>query len=392
MIKKITERVSYIGVQDEDLRKFDIIFDTIYGTTYNSYLVQGREKTVIIDTVKNTFTEQYLKNIEELTTYDKIDYIVINHAEPDHSGSLEKLLEKAINAKVVCSRPASMMISEIVNRQLDFITVGTGDSLSLGDVSLEFMNTPYLHWPETMFTYLRAEKVLFPCDFFGSHYGGDTVDYSISDDAMWENRRFYFDSIMSPFKKFAIQAMDKIEDWEVEIICPSHGPVLREDFKKTKEIYRQWASEVKKEKKILVGYLSCYGFTKSMAVAIAKGITDSGIKSNLVDLSSGDSGDLVKMIHESDAIAIGSATVNRDVLEPFSTLFAGVCTYVVRDKNAVTFGSYGWSGEAPKHIGERLTQLGFNVIGSYKTKLKPNEEALKESYNLGVQLAKSILE
>ncbi len=391
MVKKITDRVSYIGVQDESLRKFDIVFDTIYGTTYNSYLVKGSEKTVIIDTVKNTFTEEYLKNIEELTSFEKIDYIVVNHAEPDHSGSLEKLLEKAINAKVVCSRPASMMIGEIVNRQLDYIIVGTGDSLSLGDVSLEFMNTPYLHWPETMFTYLRAEKVLFPCDFFGSHYGEDTVDYKISEDAMWENRKFYFDTIMSPFKQFVLQALDKIKDWDVEVICPSHGPVLREDFEKTKSIYKKWATNVKREKKILVGYLSCYGFTKSMAVEIAKGIQASGIESNLVDLSSGEAGDIVKMIHESDAIAIGSATVNRDVLEPFSRIFAGVVTYIVRDKKAVTFGSYGWSGEAPKHIGERLTQLGFNVIGSYKTKLKPNKDALKESYDLGVELAESIL-
>ncbi len=392
MFKKITDRVSFVGVQDEDLRKFDIVFDTMYGTTYNSYLVKGRDKTVIVDTVKNTFTEQYLENIEELTSFDKIDYIVINHAEPDHSGSLEKLLEKAVNAKVVCSRPASMMINEIVNRKLDYIIVGSGDSLSLGDLTLEFMNTPYLHWPETMFTYLKEEKVLFPCDFFGSHYGRDTVDYDLSEDEMWENRKFYFDNIMSPFKKFALQALDKIKDWEVEIICPSHGPVHRGNFEETKAIYRKWSTEVKGEKKILVGYLSCYGFTKSMAVAISKGINDNGIKSNLVDLASKDTGYLVGKILEADAIAIGSSTINRDVLEPFSRIFAGVVTYIVRDRKAVVFGSYGWSGEATKHMEERLTQLGYNVIGNYKTKLKPNEEALKESYDLGVKLAKSLSE
>jgi NADH oxidase (H2O-forming) len=186
--KKITDRVTYIGVKDEKLRKFDIIFDTKYGTTYNSYLIKGSDKTVIIDTVKDVFLEEYLNNIEEVTTFDKIDYIVLNHAEPDHSGSLEKVLEKAVNAKVVCSRPASMMVAELVNRQLEYIIVGTGDSLDLGDISLEFVNTPYLHWPETMFTYLKAEKVLFPCDFFGSHYGEDTVDYSISKEEMWDQQ------------------------------------------------------------------------------------------------------------------------------------------------------------------------------------------------------------
>ncbi len=391
MNKKITDRVTYIGVKDEKLRKFDIVFDTKFGTTYNSYLVKGSEKTVIIDTVKDTFLEEFLNNIQEVTTFDKIDYIVLNHAEPDHSGSLEKVLEKAINAKVVCSKPASMMVSELINRQLDYIIVGTGDSLDLGDISLDFVNTPYLHWPETMFTYLKAEKVLFPCDFFSSHYGEDTVTYKISDDEMWANRKFYFDSIMRPFKKFALEAMDKIEDWEVDIICPSHGSVHREDFTKTKEIYRKWSTEEKKEKKVLVGYLSCYGYTKSMAEEVYKGVKDTGIAADLIDLSV-DRNELVRMIEEADAIAIGSATINRDVLEPFSNIFGKVCTYIVRGKKAVAFGSFGWSGEAIKHISERLTQLGYEVIGSFKTKLKPNEAALKESYELGVQLAKSIME
>ncbi|KAF0092427.1 MAG: flavoprotein [Fusobacteria bacterium] len=391
LIKKITDRVTYIGVQDEKLRKFDIVFDTKYGTTYNSYLVKGSEKTVIIDTVKDTFLEEYLKNIEELTTFDKIDYIVLNHAEPDHSGSLQKVLEKAINAKVVCSRPASMLVNELVNKQLDYIIVGTGDSLDLGDVSLEFVNAPYLHWPETMFTYLKAEKVLFPCDFFGSHYGEDTVDYRISEDDMWENRKFYFDAIMRPFKKFALEAMDKIEDWEVDIICPSHGPIHREDFANTKAIYRKWSTEEKREKKVLVGYLSCYGYTKSMAEEVYRGVKDTGVAAELIDLSD-ETIDLVKKIEEAEAIAVGSATINRDVLEPFSNIFGKVCTYIVRGKKAVVFGSFGWSGEATKHMTERLTQLGYEVIGSYKTKLKPNEAALKDSYDLGVQLAKSILE
>ena len=390
MIRKITERVSYIGVQDENLRKFDIIFDTIYGTTYNSYLVKGSEKTVVIDTVKDVFVEEYLKNIEELTTFDKIDYIVVNHAEPDHSGSLERLLELAVNAKVVCSRPASMMVGELVNKPLEYIVVGTGDILDLGDVSLDFVNAPYLHWPETMFTYLRAEKVLFPCDFFGSHYGGNPMKYEISDDALWKNRKFYFESIMRPFKKFALEAMDKIEDFEVEVICPSHGPVLREDFAHTKATYRKWATDVKRDKRVLVGYLSCYGYTKALAEEVYKGIKDNGMIADLIDLSSGDVGDLVKIIEEAEAVAIGSATINRDVLEPFSNLFGRVCTYIVRGKKAVVFGSFGWSGEAVKHMSERLTQLGYEVVGSYKTKLKPSDAALKEAYELGVQLAKSL--
>lgn len=390
MNKKITDRITYIGVKDEKLRKFDIIFDTKYGTTYNSYLVKGSEKTVIIDTVKDTFLEEYLNNIQEVTTFDKIDYIVLNHAEPDHSGSLEKVLEMAKNAKVVCSRPASMMVAELVNRQLDYIIVGTGDSLDLGDVSLEFFNTPYLHWPETMFTYLKAEKVLFPCDFFGSHYGEDTVDHSLSKEDMWLNRKFYFDSIMRPFKSFALDALDKIEDLQVEIVCPSHGPVHKGEFAEAKAIYRKWATEERKEKRVLVGYLSCYGYTRSMALEVYKGIRDSGVEADLIDLS-GETGYIVRLIEEADAIAIGSSTVNRDVLEPFTNIFGRVCSYIVRGRKAVVFGSFGWSGEAIKHMSERLTQLGYEVIGSFKTKLKPNEAALKDANELGVELVRNIM-
>lgn len=390
MIKKITDRVTYIGVKDEKLRKFDIIFDTKYGTTYNSYLVKGSEKTVIIDTVKDTFLEEYLNNIQEVTSFDKIDYIVLNHAEPDHSGSLEKVLEKAVNAKVVCSRPASMMVAELINRQIDYIIVGTGDSLDLGDISLDFFNTPYLHWPETMFTYLKAEKVLFPCDFFASHYGEDTVDYKISEDEMWSNRKFYFDTIMRPFKTFALEALDKIEELEIDIVCPSHGPVHREDFTNTKAIYRKWSTVEKREKRVLVGYLSCYGYTRSLAEEVYRGIKDSGMAVDLIDLS-GDVSELVRIIEDADAIAIGSATVNRDVLEPFTNIFGRVCSYVVRGRKAVVFGSFGWSGEATKHMSERLTQLGFEVIGSFKTKLKPNEIALKEANELGVELVRNIM-
>lgn len=390
MNKNITDRVTYIGVQDEKLRKFDIIFDTKYGTTYNSYLIKGSDKTVIIDTVKDVFLEEYLNNIEEVINFDNIDYIVLNHAEPDHSGSLERVLEKAVNAKVVCSRPASMMVSELVNRQLDYIIVGTGDSLDLGDISLEFVNTPYLHWPETMFTYLKKEKVLFPCDFFGSHYGEDTVDYSISKEEMWANRKFYFDSIMRPFKTFVLEALDKIEDWEIDIVCPSHGPVNREDFTTTKAIYRKWATAEKREKRVLVGYLSCYGYTRSLAEEVYRGIKDSGMEADLIDLS-GDINELVRTIEEADAIAIGSATVNRDMLEPFTNIFGKVCSYIVKGRKAIVFGSFGWSGEATKHMSERLAQLGFEVIGSYKTKLKPNEHDLKEANELGVELVRNIM-
>lgn len=389
MINKISEHVYYVGVQDKDLRKFDVIFDTQYGTTYNAYLVQGSEKTVLIDTVKNQFHEEFLANIEELTPLEKIDFIIINHVEPDHSGSLENLLAKAPQARVICSKVASGFLKEILNKDLDFLTVGTGDSLDLGGLTLKFTNAPFLHWPETMFTYLEEEKVLFPCDFFGSHYGRETVTFSISPEDMENNQKFYFDTIMKPFSKFALEALQKIENLPVEVICPSHGPVLRTDFKEKVATYRRYATPEPTETKILVGYLSCYGYTADLAKEVDRGIRDAGISTELVDLAMLPSEELADKIQKAVGIAIGSATVNRDVIHVFYDIFSKISAYTVRERPAVLFGSYGWSGEALKHMQERLGDLGYTVIGSMRTKLKPDEEALKEAYELGALLAKS---
>ena len=390
MDKKISDSVKYIGVQDKELKKFDLIFDTWYGTTYNSYLVEGKEKIAIIDTVKDSFCDTYINNIKEFISPDQIDYIIVNHAEPDHSSSLERILALAPKAQVVCSRACSSVVVEILNRDVEPIIVGTGDSLDLGGISLEFTNAPFLHWPETMFTYLPEEKVLFPCDFFGSHYGRELIDYSISDEKMEDNQKFYFDSIMSPFKNFALDALNKIDHLEVVVVCPSHGPVLHGDFEERKKLYRKWSTVKKRGKRAVVGYYSCYGYTKMMAEAIAKGVESTGIIATLVDLDSVHKLEAIDLIHEADALAVGSSTINRDVLHPFYRVFSELSTYVVRDKPAVSFGSYGWSGEAVKFIEERLVQLGFKITGSYKTKMKPSSMALKDCFDLGVKLAEAI--
>lgn len=179
-----------------------------------------------------------------------------------------------------------------------------------------------------MFTYLREEKVLFPCDFFGSHYGREMVDYTISDEKLDKNEKFYFDAIMSPFKKFTLEAIDKIDHLEVEVVCPSHGPVLRDDFTAKKALYRKWATSVKKGKMAVVGYFSCYGYTKAMAEAIAKGVESKGIKASLVDLDKTHKTEAIDLIHEADGLAVGSSTINRDVLHPFLVFFGPLAEIV----------------------------------------------------------------
>lgn len=390
MDKKITEHVKFIGVQDKDLRRFDLIFDTEYGTTYNSYLVEGEDKVAIIDTAKDVFSEEYLKNIEAFTSFDKIDYVIINHAEPDHSGSLEILLDKAPNAKVVCSRACSNIINGLLNKDVKPIIVGTGDSIDLGGISLDFYNAPFLHWPETMFTYLKEDKVLFSCDFFGCHYGRELMDYTISDEELQNIQKFYFDAIMSPFKSFAAGALARIDNLDVDVVCTSHGPILKGGFAERKELYKKWATIEEKEKNVVVGYLSCYGYTKSLAESIAKGVEATGVKVNLIDLAEISKEEATNLIYGADGLAVGSATINRDILHPFWEVFGELCTYIVRDKLAVTFGSFGWSGEAPQFMSDRLTQLGFKVIGSFKTKMKPSSDALSEAFILGEKLGDEI--
>lgn len=390
MTKEITNSVHFIGVRDAELRKFDVIYDTWYGTTYNSYLVKGG-KTAVIDTVKSSFCDEFLENIRTLTPFEDIDYIVVNHVEPDHSGSLEALLEKAPQARVVCSKVAAGFIGEILNRPIELKVVGTGDELDLGNRTLRFINAPFLHWPETMFTYLPEEKVLFPCDFFGSHYGQETVTCSLSPEQLVANARFYFDCIMKPFKKFALEALDRIRDLDVDVVCPSHGPVQQEPFADLWERYRSWSTDEPRDKHVLVGYLSCYGYTKEMAEEVAKGVEAAGIRAELADLAETERTDIVDRIEKADGLAVGSATINRDILHPFFDIFCLPSTYIVRDKPAVTFGSYGWSGEAPRFIQERLVQLGFKVVGSCKARLKPSAAEKAEARKLGSLLANHLL-
>lgn len=390
MTKKISAHVDYVGVNDPELRKFDVVYETRFGTTYNSYLVRGPVASALVDTVKNEFSKEFLENLRSLIDLKKLDYVVINHVEPDHSGALEDLLREAPQARVVSTKVAAGFLREILNREVEVQTVGTGDSLPLGgDLALTFYNAPFLHWPETMFTYLEGDKVLFPCDFFGSHYGEETVTYRVTREEMEANEALYFKAIMKPFSKFALEALGKIQDLSVEIICPSHGPVHMGDFQERLARYRGYAAPGYSGNRILVGYLSCYGYTRELAEAVDRGIQDAGIETVLADLSLLTPEEAAALAEDSMGLAVGSATINRDVIHIFYDIFSRVSAYTVRERPAATFGSYGWSGEAVKHMGQRLEELGYQMVGTMRTKLKPDPEALKEAYELGAQLAKS---
>jgi NADH oxidase (H2O-forming) len=390
---KIVDGVHWVGALDPQLRIFDIIMKADHGTTYNSYLLTGGEKVAVIETVKAQFYEDYVANIRSLVDPTDISYVIINHTEPDHSGSLARLLDDAPNARVVCDRQCKNFVKNILNRDVDPMLVQDGDALDLGGgVELGFIHAPFLHWPDTMFTYLKKEGLLFPCDFLGAHYSDDRLFDDLMDDYHY-TFEYYYQVIFRPFKKYVLEAIDKIKDLDIKMICPSHGPVLRADPRSCVEKYREWSSAPAptEEKSLLVFYASAYGNTAMLAESIAEGARSEGVKATVMDAAATELGIMIDRIEAADGIAVGSATINADAVEPVWYLLSHLATLNLKGKVGASFGSYGWSGEAPKLIAERLKGLKFKVDEEpFRVNLVPMAEDLKEAEDYGKRIAKSL--
>lgn len=390
---KITDGIWWVGVQNPDLRIFDVIMRTEWGTSYNSYLIQGSEKIAVVDAVKQGFSEEQLERISAVVDPKKIDYIICNHTEPDHSGALVKLMDAAPNAVVVCSRPAKTFIKEIINRDFECIVAGDGVTLDLGNKTIEFISAPYLHWPDSIFTYVKEDAFLSSGDVFGFHYSAGQIfdDLTKLDANMIASQKYYFDVIMSPFKSYVLQAVEKIRNLKIDVIGPSHGPVLRQDPWGAVKRYENWSMPmINDPKKIYIGYVTCYGYTAKLAEKLYEGADQDGVEVEIEDVSKIAASEVAAKIHNADAFALGSPTLNRDVLKPVWDVMTSLCSYVVKGKHAAVFGTYAWSGEACKYMSERLTDLGVKVVGEAKAKLNPNEEELAAAYQLGVDLRKTV--
>ncbi len=389
---ELKEGVWWTGVLNPQLRVFDIIMLADHGTTYNSYLVKGSEKTAVIDANKGSFSGEYLEMLRELTPLDKIDYVVVNHTEPDHSGSLGALLEAAPQARVVCGKNCVRFVANILNRDVDPMVVGDGDSLDLGGKTLKFIQAPFLHWPDTIFTYLEEDKILFPCDFLGAHFCDDRIFDDLMDDYS-HAFEYYYLVIFRPFKQYVLEAIDKISGLQIEMIGPSHGPVLRSDPWKLVELYKQWSSTPAPgaEANLLVLYASAYGNTAMLAEKIAEGIRAAGVKVRVADIAGTELGMMIDLIEAADGMAVGSTTINGDAVEPVWNLLSHLATLKLRGKLGAAFGSYGWSGEAPKLIQDRLSGLKFKTpLEPYRVNLVPTEEDLAGAVAFGKDLAASL--
>lgn len=378
--EKLLDNVYWLGVKDPDLRIFDIIMETKKGTTYNSYLIND-EKVAVIDTVKEGFYDDYLKSIKELNGDKKIDYVIVQHTELDHSGSLIRLLADYPEAKVVGTKAAITYLKNILNKEFNFIEANAKTELSLGETTLKFIPAPNVHWPDTMFTYVKERNLLFTCDFTGSHYCPEGKITDSLNDEYFEEMEYYFNCIMGPFKPFVKKALEKIKDLKIDMIAPSHGPIHMANIENILALYDKWSTEPEIDKNLIeIFYISAYGNTEMMAKFMQKKLIEKGFNVGLTEMTEIPFEESIAKLEKAAGFMIGSPTLNQDAVKPAWDLLSLVSAIINRGKPAMAFGSYGWSGEGTRMLTSRLKDLKLKVVEpGVSFCFVPSEEEYKQA-------------
>ncbi|MEG0562000.1 MAG: FAD-dependent oxidoreductase [Cetobacterium sp.] len=401
---KIKENLYWVGALNPDLKIFDIIMETQFGTTYNSYILKGSEKVAIFETVKEWKFPEFLERVKScVDRVENIDYIILNHTEPDHSGSVGKLLELAPAAKVIGSKNTIEFLKNILNKDFPYIVVNHGDTLSLGDKTLKFISAPFLHWPDSMYTYIIEDKTLVTCDSFGSHYSFDEILLSKLPESKKRDYmvalRYYYMCIFSPFRKYVLEGIEKIKDLDIDLILPGHGPVLDVDIQKVIETYKSWSTLINPNeyKTIIIPYATAYGYTKEIAEEIEKGIKDYNstivVKTYNLDIENFGKieGEILREFQWADGIIFGSSTINGDALPLIWNLLTSLNPIVHGGKYVSAFGSYGWSGEAVPNIISRLNQLRMHVLEGFKVEFRASRKELEKAFDFGRGFAENMM-
>ena len=400
-IIKITNDVSWIGIRDFDITTFDVVMTTEYGTTYNSYFINA-DKKAIVETSKLKFWDAYREKILSVVDPKEIEYIILNHTEPDHCGNLANLLQLAPNAKVVASAVAIRNLHDLFDTKFEYITVKDGDTLSLGNKTIKFYDAVNLHWPDTIYSYLEEDKILFTCDSFGAHYCNERIfDDEIGGD-LSENSdygkafKYYFDVILKPFSKFYIKAIDKISNFDIKYIATGHGPVIRQNIKEIMAHSKALATEyinAPSKKYVFIPYVSAYGNTAAIANNIAEGIKTGGdFEVEVLDIEQIPLGEIDAKITRAAAIIIGSPTINQNILVQLYKLFAVVNPIRDKGKLCSAFGSYGWSGESRNIIPSTLKNLKLDFFGDGMfIKFSLNQNKKEECVEFGKAFANELL-
>lgn len=379
---KLTDHVYSVGVLNPALRVFDIIMESKFGTSYNAFLIKGK-KNVLVDTVHASYFDEYLRNIQEVADLSTIDTLIVNHTEPDHSGAVARLLELNPNITVYCTFAAKKCLTGIVNRDFSCVVVKEGDKLALPGTELDFIIAPLLHWPDTMFTWMPEDKVLFTCDFLGCHYCEpsmlDSTLHEVDRDKYWGEFAYYYQGIFGPFKPAVLAGLEKIKDLPIAMVCNSHGPCLTENIEKCEELYRVWSSpETGAKKSVAILYASAYSYTELLAKAAYEELSaDASLDVKLVNIVTSPFGETVSLINSANAVLVGSCTINRDAPKIVWDMLASVDAINTRGRSAGAFGSYGWSGEAVPMMKSRLEHLKFKFVGcGLRVNFKPAEADL----------------
>jgi len=388
-IAKISEGVCWVGIRDWNRRLFDALIPLPRGTTYNSYLVIGESKKALIDTVNPGFEKEFEDRIRKVVDPSEIDYVIMNHAEPDHAGAIPYIMSINSKAKLVTSNRGAKMAQTFYKVPEErIIAVRDGDTIDLGGKTLRFIEAPMLHWPETMFTYLQENKILFPCDFFGSHRADGLYDDEVEDLIVYAQR--YFGEIMMPFRLMGQKALEKIKDLEIEIIAPSHGPIHRNP-EHILEAYRKWVNGETKQKAIIV-YATMWKSTEKMIQPIADTLTSEGVEVVVYNLTLSDIGDIAKDLVDSRAIVLGAPTVLGGI-HPLA-VYAAYLVKALRPplKYGVVLSSYGWGGGAVKQAQEVLEPLKMELVGAMEINGPPTKDDITKIIEIGKTLAKKINE
>ena len=393
-ILNVSPSVNWIGVLDYDIVSFDVVMETKHGTTYNSYFINAQKKAVI-ETVKEKFWDTYFEKLKSLTDPAEIEYIILNHTEPDHSGCLVHLLKVAPKAKVVGTGNAIRYLKDMIYQEFQYIIVKDGYTLDLGDKTLQFISAPNLHWPDTMYTYLAEEKVLFTCDSFGAHFCHEAIFDDLVGD-FDEAFKYYFDVILKPFSKFMLKAIERIKALDIKVIATGHGPILRTDWQKYVTLSEKYAAEhleLPIKHKVFIPFVSAYHKTGLLAQKIGEGVRLAGdINVEILDIEKATIGELDQKVAESAALIVGSTTINQNILLPVYKLFSVISPLRDKGKLAGGFGSYGWSGESKDLIKSNLDNLKLKYFGEgVFVKFSPDMEEQQQAVDYGKAFGEALL-
>lgn len=392
-MNKITlaENINWVGVIDWNIRDFHG-YTTRRGSTYNAYLIKD-EKTALIDTVKQAFSGEFTQKVRELVDPEKIDYIIINHVEMDHSSSLPTVAKYAKNAKIIASQKGKDALIEHYGSDLNIQTVKSGDELKLGRRTLRFLEAPMLHWPDSMFTYVVEDKILMPNDAFGQHIATpQRFDDEVDERILMEEAKTYYANILMLLGGMITRKIQEVVQLgiPIDMIAPSHGIIWRSNPSKIINAYLEW-SEGKSKEKVVIVFDTMWGSTDKMARAVAEGITNQGVDVKMLKLRSSDTTEAMTEILDAKAVVVGSPTLNNQMFPTIGQFLTYAAGLRPKEKLWAFFGSYGWAGGAVRNMAETVKKVGFQTFDSaLEIKYIPDQEDLKKCFEFGQQIAAKI--